>query len=224
MTTENLENSSEMGLRIRMARSLLPLNRTEFCEKHGLNRYTIQAWELGRNKIGLTMLRRFCEAMGKEGVFCTPEWLLHGKGDGPSKIGSRGMEIKAEKSWVKRPKEHANETQEIENEAEFFKETQSKAGHSVVVLQLPDSTMEPLYVRGDYVGGRAVPEELVGQLLGQVCLIEVGEGKFVLRRLLTVGSRYLLVPEDYTEQTAILEKLRNVFEILWHRKTGKLSV
>src|SRR3989338_555429 len=99
MTTENLQNNSEMGLRIRMAPSLLPLNRTEFCEKHGLNRYTIQAWELGRNKIGLTSLRRFCEAMSKEGVFCTPEWLLHGKGDGPSKIGSRGMEIKAEKSW-----------------------------------------------------------------------------------------------------------------------------
>lgn len=224
MTTENLENSSEMGLRIRMARSLLPLNRTEFCEKHGLNRYTIQAWELGRNKIGLTMLRRFCDAMGKEGVFCTPEWLLHGKGDGPSKIGSRGMEIKAEKSWVKQPKKNANETQEIESEAEFFKETQTKAGHSVVLLKLPDSAMEPLYARGDYVGARKVPKELRNQLIGQVCVIEVGEGNFVLRRLLTAGSSYLLTPADYTEQTAILEKLGNVFEILWHRKIGNLSV
>ena len=224
MTTENLENSSEMGLRIRMARSLLPLNRTEFCEKHGLNRYTIQAWELGRNKIGVTMLRRFCEAMGKEGVFCTSEWLLHGKGNPPSKIGSRGMQIKAEKSWVKQPKENANETQEIETEVEFFKETQSKSGHHAVVLQLPDNTMEPLYARGDYVGGRAVPQKRVNQLIGHVCVVEVGEGNFVLRRLLTAGTYYLLVPADYTEQTAIIEKLGNVFEILWHRKTRQWNV
>lgn len=224
MMTENLENSSEMGLRIRMARSLLPLNRTEFCEKHGLNRYTIQAWELGRNKIGLTSLRRFCEAMGKEGVFCTPEWLLHGKGDGPSKIGSRGVEIKAEKSWVKPYQENTDEILEIENEVEFFRENQITAGHSVVVLKLPDNAMEPFYARGDYVGGRAVPQALINQLIGQACVIEVGEGNFVLRRLLTAGTNYLLVPSDYTEQTAILEKLGNVFEIIWHRKTGKLSV
>ncbi len=224
MMSEILPNSDEMGVRIRMARSLLPLNRTEFCDKHGLNRYTIQAWEIGRNKIGLTSLRKFCDALGQEGVFCSPEWLLHGKGDSPFKIGSRGMEIKAEKSWVKQPQANASEAQEIEDEAEFFKKSQSKAGHNVVVLQLTDSAMEPLYARGDYVGSRAVPSKLVDQLVGQVCVIEIGPGNFVVRRLMTAGNSYLLVPADFNSKAAVLEKLGNIFEIVWHRKSTKLGV
>lgn len=224
MTIENLPNSDEMGVRIRMARSLLPLNRTEFCQKHGLNRYTIQAWEIGRNKIGVSSLRKFCEALGKEGIFCSPEWLLHGQGDAPFKIGSRGLEIKAERSWVKQAKPNVNETQEIENEAEFFKKSQTKAGHTVVVLQLADNAMEPFYARGDYVGSRAVPGGLVDQLLGQPCVIEIGAGNFVVRRLLTAGNSYLLVPADFHAKAAVLEKLGNVFEIVWHRKAAKLGV
>jgi transcriptional regulator with XRE-family HTH domain len=218
MTTEIIPNADEVGVRIRMARSLLPLNRKEFCEKHGLNVYTIQAWEIGRNQVGATSLRRFCEALEKEGVFCTTEWIMYGKGGSPYKMGSHGLAINAERKWVEPTTENVDETALIDAEANFFRMTQQDAGHSAEVIEIADNAMQPLFAKGDRVGGRRVPLNAISRLDGQVALIETSSGNFVVRRLILEGQWHLLIPSDLNARTAVLDKIESVYEIVWHRK------
>ena len=48
MTQKTGPEAKNIGTRFRSARSLVPdLNRKSFCERHEINRYTMQSWENG---------------------------------------------------------------------------------------------------------------------------------------------------------------------------------
>src|SRR5580704_15173991 len=81
LTIRTLQDPKIIGARFRSARSLvLDLNRKSFCEKYNINRYTVQSWENGLHVSKGKNIEKFIEALAREGVFCTAEWLIDGDG------------------------------------------------------------------------------------------------------------------------------------------------
>lgn len=204
-----LPSNEETGRRFRIASGMLTMGRKDFCEKHSLNQYTVQSWEIGRNNLNAQMVARFCEALSAEGIFCSHEWLIKGKGSVPIKLSARqDLPVEA----------HETERQQyIQNEIKLFRDNKIKLGLEPIVIELGDQAMKPYFNKGDYVGGYSLPERSIETLLGQIAIIGIGSENYVVRRLMKEGTNYLLVPADFTERVVSLKKLETVAKIVWHR-------
>lgn len=75
----------EQGLRITELRQKTHLTRRMFALRHNFSPGTLQNWECGRYQ-GLSMgaAESLLAAFKREGIQCSLEWLLHGKGQEPS--------------------------------------------------------------------------------------------------------------------------------------------
>lgn len=222
--TQTLSNPKEVGLRFKSVRSLVPLNRKDFCDKHGLNRFTVQSWEIGRNFSRGKNIAAFCEALAKEGIFCTPDWLLNGVGEAPAKLNTRktlSVPVATRAREGKRLQTSEEEAR-IQAEIAFFKSNQP-AEFETVVAQVADNFMEPYHSQGDFVGGTLMKGDEIRSLIGKICLVALDEESFVVRRLRTEGNRFLLVPEDPEGTVTALKKVSAAAEIIWQRKVAKLA-
>lgn len=222
--TQTLSNPKEVGLRFKSVRSLVPLNRKDFCDKHGLNRFTVQSWEIGRNFSRSKNIAVFCDALAKEGIFCTTEWLLNGVGDAPAKLNTRktmSVPVATRAREVKRQQASEEEVR-IQAEIEFFKNNQPESVETVVA-QVADNLMEPYHSQGDFVGGPLVKGDEIRSLVGKICLIALDSETFVVRRLRTEGNRFLLVPEDPSGTITALKKVTGAAEIIWQRKVARFA-
>lgn len=219
-----VEQSLELGQfasRLRSARSLVRMNRKEFCERYGFNLHTVQSWESGRYLVRANSLERFCEALAKEGVFCTPDWIVEGKGDGPKLVGTEKdfTTLNTENNFPKRTSPTAGlEDMIAENETNAFYLSHQSAGIEVVVTRVADNTMLPQYGAGDYVGGRVQTHSNFKSLLGKDCIVEIGPDNFIVRRLLTDGSRIILAPTVSNERALSFDSVESAAEIIWHRR------
>ncbi|MEI6805747.1 MAG: hypothetical protein WCK49_04485 [Myxococcaceae bacterium] len=223
--SESLSNTpSEVGLRFKSARCLVRLSRKDFCEKHGLNRFTVQSWETGRNFSRSKNVNNFCEALAKEGIFCTVEWLLEGVGTQPTKLLTRKtLELPtAQRARAPERKRVPEEQARIQAEAEFFQNNQP-GNHKIIVSQVADNLMEPFFSEGDFVGGPLLTGSDIHKLMGRICLVVLDEENYVVRRLRTEDNRYLLVPEDTAGTVTGLRKMIGAAEIIWHRKLVRFA-
>lgn len=83
---DNLKaNSIEQGTRIKQLRELTLLSRRAFAKKHKISFGTLQSWEDGRSKEGLSENSAIILAIAftKEGYLCSKEWILYGTGEAP---------------------------------------------------------------------------------------------------------------------------------------------
>lgn len=205
-----------VGLRFKSARSLVALTRKEFCAKHELNPHMVQAWEIGRNASRGKNLARFCDALAREGVFCSAEWLLHGTGKSPHKInGSEHIQENDSNS------DSLDEAALIDAEAQHFCATYKKLGRNPIVVRIADNAMQPLFKKGDYVGGFLRTDETFDNLAGEICVVEIGAQNFIVRRLVKEGQRYLLLGQDFKEPVISFENILGAAEIIWHRKAAR---
>lgn len=223
MTGKISNTPQEVGLRFKSARSLVPLSRKDFCDKHGLNRFTVQSWEIGRNFSRSKNINAFCEALAKEGVFCTVEWLLEGVGAMPTKLKTRKTLELPRVKRARAPERNrvSEEEARIHAEISFFKKNQPE-GTEVLITQVADNLMEPFYSEGDFVGGPFVTGDAISKLAGTICLVALDEENFVVRRLMTEGNRLLLVPEDKTGPVTAVKKALGAAQIIWHRRLVRL--
>ena len=95
MTTQQTLSSS--GERLRRARILAGiLTRREFEEKHGISSNTLQGWEQGKNPLSQKGARRVVNALKKEGLICTIQWLTEGVGMPPRTFEAMNAGIRQE--------------------------------------------------------------------------------------------------------------------------------
>ncbi|MEI6805568.1 MAG: hypothetical protein WCK49_03565 [Myxococcaceae bacterium] len=207
-----IPGNEETALRFRIARGMVQINPKKFCEQYGLNRFTIQSWEMGHNHINIRTVVRFCEALSAEGVFCSPEWLLKGKGSTPIKLSSR-QDLALESLQIDSNEEHKY----IQAEIQLFRDNQIQLGREPVVVELGDQAMKPYFNKGNFVGGYLLPERSIDTLLGQIVIVGIGQKNYVVRRLMKESTNYLLVPGDFTERAVSLKSVENVAKIIWHR-------
>ncbi|MGV8949116.1 MAG: hypothetical protein ACOH2E_07140 [Candidatus Paracaedibacter sp.] len=220
--TDDQGQSLPIGARFRQARELCPLNRTDFCNKHGLNCYTVQSWELGRSFSRTTNITKFIEALTHEGIICSEAWLMEEVGPEPYLASSSKAGVFAPPITPRQLKKKTSNLSEtlIQKEITLFSEHSLKMRMDEVIIQLSDDAMSPDYEAGEFIGAWRISNDQIDRLHYTVCLIETTPNHFLVRRLLKEGNAYILMALNKDIPLIRLNQVTSVAEIIWRRRTA----
>jgi transcriptional regulator with XRE-family HTH domain len=186
----DVKSSAEArGSRLKKLRMLAGLSRKAMEKEYRISASTLQSWEDGKAG-GLTPKgsRRVIEALSKEGVVCSLDWLLHGIGIGP-KVADRVYH-----GFVGRDDEEhkgsSKVTDSMPDDAAISKELLAfrHANADAMDILILGDEMSPEYLPGDYVAGRRRYHKTIEQTVGLDCIVETVMGDTLLRRVRR-GSR-----------------------------------
>jgi DNA-binding transcriptional regulator YiaG len=220
---EDIESPIAKGKRVRSARMLAGLNRKEFQVKHHIHVNTLKSWENPlENQKGLTLkgAERLIQALKKEGIICSKEWLISGVGQGPRLISEQPKEFEE----ISPAPIAISQDEAILKEVQFFLDTNP---NSIVTLVTND-LMSPFYKIGDYVGGYKRSEGEIKNFINVNCIIESTTGiKLICRFLPTDKSKlYRIIYLNEPNQDDIITEdrliyIQNAAPIVWHRRKDK---
>ncbi len=209
----------EKAKRAQSARKFAGLTREEMNIRHDIPPSTLRGWECPgtlKNQ-GLTFkgAQRLAKALLKEGVVCSVEWLLEGKGLGPHFVSSKDNPAERKKShsvW-----EHQIA---LQKEIAFFEENNPNA----VVLMIVDNGLEPYYSIGEYVGGIKRFAKEINSLENCFCIVETTENDIFIRKLIIEKKPNQFSIICINPNTSAQEPIKNDIKlnwaapIIWHRK------
>lgn len=183
-------DAKNIGARFRSARSLVPnLNRKSFCERHGINRYTMQSWENGLHISKGKNVDKFIEALAREGVYCTAEWLIDGQGESAKALTVKDIEL---------PDFHRELVEDSSDKFILSLKALIDRHHDLVSCQLPDDAMAPKFLRGDLVFGKPAHGQK-SRIHQKYCIIELKPEQNIVRKvIITKESLLLLALDDRT--------------------------
>lgn len=169
--------------RLRRLRNMANLNRQQMCDDEHLNINTYKGWEIARYG-GLPQdgAERVVKRVSREGVICTVDWLLFGKGQGPYVTPGYFSYSKEEKN--------DEDVELIMREIMLFQQQFSNTTFS----EIQDDGMEPRYKLGDIVAGIRRFENDINSLINSNCIIQTETGEVIIRRLKkgTEKNKYML--------------------------------
>ncbi len=209
----NLINPEELknrGKRIKYLRKILRYSSAKaFGEKCGIVESTFKSWEQGRHT-GLTTngALKIVEECQKEGVPCTLEWLLYGKGSDPVKSNTSALTLTFELDSINI----------IQEELKIFHRFYSDAIDTII----NDKGMEPCFSPGDHVAGIRYFEKDIPKLIGLNCIVQLHNGQLLVRKLLAgeKAEHYTLSCINPTIKENISKNVRlfSAAYIIWIRK------
>lgn len=220
---KSISPSCVIGNRIKSVRMLAGYSRKAFAEKSGISGATLRAWEepvQKRNGITQKGAIRLVQGLQESGISCTLEWLLEGKGPGPSLLNSNPINVstdaKLEISW--------NEEESIFKDIESFKINNPNP----IVAIITDGSMLPFYSYSDYVGGSKKTGNEIASLVGLNCIIEL-EDLTIVRRITSSNSqgkytvRALNIDPSVTQPVIENVEILSAAHIIWHRSRQRLK-
>lgn len=221
---KNIKHTLETpGDRLRAIRSYTSKSRKDFATHSTISEHTLRAWENETSPLTLKGAKRITQALHNEGILCTVNWLLYGKGVSPlmSPPYSSSPSAKALQNISS-----LEEMLDIDDETSILKEIAlfQKNHKGSVIFMITDDGMKPFFNIGDYVGGIIVPPHKIDLLIGKPAIIknEVGD-TFV--RLLLKGKKEGLYTLSCSNPLPNVEfpvlydqKLNFVTKIIWHRQ------
>ena len=198
-----------MTNRITLLRNLMGLSRTTINKRYNIPRGTIQNWESNRYPLTEKGARRLIQAAESEGIDVSLEWLLNGTGAPPQ---SPDYTITFEDN-------HAEVSDEIQKELDFFREHNSEAISHVV----KDHHMAPNIEVGDIVVGNRLFGDDIPACHMKQCIVQTAAHGLRVRILKcsNIPNQYHLVAlnhkvEDFIE-THYVEVI-SAAPIIWLRK------
>lgn len=203
-----------VGRRIKMTRTLAGISRKNLEEQHGISIHTLQSWELGRNPLTEKAASKLVEIFHSNGVSCSIQWLMEGSGKSPALLESEFAPYPTIDKGIAPLFAQENT---IQKEIEFFKVNNPNA----IVIMVSDDTMEPMYAKGDFVGGiQYIDPQKINECIGHDCIIEIGDGTY-FRRLMKRANGYSLVcvnaQTDTDEPVIFAKNILSATPIIWHR-------
>jgi len=210
------------GERLKRARILAGLTtRREFEQTYHISANTLQGWEQGKNPLSEKGARRVVEALKKQGLICSIEWLLYGSGMPPRPYEMLNAGLKnAMQQDDGVHHQNLKEEERIYQEIQYFKQHNPNA----IILSIADDAMEPHFSVGDYIGGVQIQNEELNQYLNTLCILEL-ENNLILPRYLQAGTQEGLYNCACTNSRTTATPL-NLFNvkiisaapIVWHRR------
>lgn len=201
--------------RLKRLRNLANLSRKEMCDGSEININTLKGWEVARyGGLPLDGAHKLIKRVAHEGVFCSIEWLLYGKGSPPRVEIGKGEESSIQNT------DKLDEEKHIEKELTLFQQHNSSTLH----CQIIDNGMLPFFEKGDWVAGVKRTGEKMEALVGMNCIVQLTTGKVLCRqlRLGKIKNTYHLISiyVDSAEETPILTdtEILCAAPIIWHRK------
>jgi transcriptional regulator with XRE-family HTH domain len=209
------------GERLYAIRSFVQSIRKEFCKKTGLSENTLRSWEKNTVSLSEKGAQRLCAIFAKEGILCTPEWLLRGTGISP--LTQEGLKRKFKQAFGE---QQIDEDLGISREADLFLK---KYPQSIIMVVL-DNAMAPQFEQGDYLGGVSIPPSQLKVHLKRACIIELDDPHATLIRTLEKGKKpqtyalSCLNPFEATNAPFLAEaNIKKAYEILWFRRKRTAS-
>jgi len=220
MTIE--ERLTTSGERLKRARIIAGLStRKDFEKKHNISANTLQGWEQCKNPLTQKGATRIVNALKKEGLICTVDWLLSGMGLPPRTFES----LHAGVNELIHENESLSELNMREEEA-IYKETQffKNAHPNSIILTIADNAMEPYFSIGDTVGGVQIPNNGINKYLNSCCIVEL-ENNLILPRVIHVGTQkntYTISCSNHKTTASPLNlfnaKIISLAPVVWHRR------
>jgi SOS-response transcriptional repressor LexA len=210
------QDAKNIGARFRSARSLVPdLNRKSFCERHGINRYTMQSWENGLHVSKGKNVEKFIDALAREGVYCTAEWLIDGKGE-PAKP-MFGHDVKSTTELLSQSQEikGINAQTNIDRVIKGLIEAHDAIGDELITLCIQDNAMAPKFLVGDMVLAKNVFDNKLA-LHQKYCVIKLSQERMIARKVLVTKEGFLIMALDDQMPTFFLNLDSKVYKIVWH--------
>lgn len=215
MSVKTAQDTKIIGARFRSARSLVhDLNRKSFCEKYGINRYTMQSWENGLHVSKGKNIEKFIEALAREGVLCTAEWLIDGKGD-PARLFQDSLSM-ALSHEAESPVEHRSEEGNFSSYLiDKVMGLSREMGADVIAHRVNDDAMAPKFLAGDVVLGQKM--SFIREMAHQKhCIIKLTEDRMIVRKVLVTKEGLLLVAADERVPSFVLGFGSEIYKIVWH--------
>jgi transcriptional regulator with XRE-family HTH domain len=215
---DSLTSPKAKGERLRRLRHLANLSREEFCSDGEVNLTTHISWEVGRvGGLSAKGAARVIARVAKEGVFCTPEWLLHDIGVGPEvNVDYKKSQGQSEIVEINVPSEDSTVIEELL----LFR----KLNKHAIDFIIEDDAMFPHYRMGDYVAGTKRFGTKIATLISWDSIVQTTDGRIMMRNLQR-GPRnnsYNLISTNLHTKVkdAIIYDVELVAAapILWHRR------
>jgi hypothetical protein len=170
-----LSSPIEKAKRLKRVRNLANLTRKYITEQFHINMETYKGWEIARHG-GLSRkgALKVCEIVKTRGVTCTPEWLLHGTGQGPklTEVFEEGTDI--EFPAYSRDKEK----EQIFRELNCFRNFQI----NTIDIIMQDDSMTPYYANGDVLAGIKRYRK-IHNVVGHLCIVQTRDGRVLVRKV-----------------------------------------
>lgn len=190
------------GERLKAIRGFLRLSREAFAVRHGIPAATLKTWELSQVGISNAHMNKLLNALAKEKIPCSAEWLLEGIGSSPFSTQEDNNEQSASSG--------------IHAERECFLKNNAQS----LVQMVPDNAMSPYFHKGDYVGGIKTD---INKLDGKNAFIVYVKGKpEPLIRFLKrdKSDKAILIHVNFDElgyDFIIHPEIQEAYQIIWHR-------
>lgn len=191
----------DFSSRLRAIRTgLLKLSQLGFSERIGVAEVTVRAWETGKSRITSSFLDKLVTELSKLEIPVSKEWLIDGSGISPF-----------DKSI-------------LDNKKISEKDIFISLNPGAILLEIKDESYEPVYKKGDLVGGfpilpsQAVPMSYV--------LVDIDGKKTEIRQtILTQENDVILLPIHLEKeaQALIFKPTMQLYQIIWF-KSQKLPV
>ena len=222
-STEASKNSKDArAKRLKRLRKLTKKSRKSFAETYKISQGTLQNWETARFG-GLTEkgAKLILEALKKESIHCTFNWLMYGAGSGPQKSLPTNMaDLSGGETNSAYDKKNKISPNAINIEHEAF-----LASHiNPVTFKVQDEAMMPFFSAGELVGGEAVDVNNTSKLLDKICIVKA-EGHETMIRRIRAGTEpktftLIITNTDDSSTTPVIYNavLTKAAPVIWSRK------
>ena len=204
----------ERGKRLKLCRTLADRTLQQLSSAHNISISCLAKWESGDLSITERNVQKITNLLLVEGVLCSAEWLLYGRGLPPS-VGEGFVFAPREYPTAQPPLPYSQLG--IFSEIEFFKKNNSKA----VIKAVHDDSMHPVFSKGDFVGGIEIPPQKYEDAKGDYCIVESANGKLVIGQLFIQENKVTLMAPgrgNHKNPLCMEPHPRRVCPIIFHRK------
>lgn len=200
------EESKNIGFRIRACRVLTGLTQEEFGARTGLSVPSIKIWEYGGVIPRVEGLKNFTELLRQFDIFASVDWLLYGKGTGPSYSLNNCGEDDGDNFL----------SDELSAFKEMFEKKCKKIKANPILIEVRDNEMAPLFCRGDFIAGILLDKESFDNNPTHPSLVLLKDGTYAPRYLHLVDDEFFTC----SNQTPSIrkEELSSFGKIIWHRR------
>lgn len=206
------------GKRLYYLRFNLCSNRKIFSQQHNLSVRSLASWETDVKPLTEKAAKKFVEIFGKQDILCTSEWLLQGKGHPPTSLKQFTTSLEfPEKESVNIP---SLPNFGMSAEVILFTKTHP---HSKI-FKMEDDSMEPVFYKGDLLGGVLKNQTQPKAFLDKPCAIVDENGISHIRFPLStqVKNHYNLVALNPKTQSLNPVQFKvnpkEIYKIIWVRR------
>lgn len=198
--------ANTFGERLKAIRGFLRLSRKAFAERHGIPATTLKTWELSQFLIGDAHMKNLLNALAREKIPCSAEWLLEGIGPSPFPAQDDDFQEATQEGSLG-----------IYAERECFLKNNAQS----LVQMVPDDAMSPYFHKGDYVGG--IKADIHKHNGKSAFIVYVKNKPEPLIRFLKQdkAGKVILIHANFNElgyDFIIHPEIQEAYQIVWHRK------